>query len=106
MSNESLYGSDMTEDENPKKRTVRLNVRLNGDMMERLELVAADIGVPASTLGAVAIGEYVQKKFNEKQLIAGAGNNLKEFMESFGRMLIESDGVASLEGDCNRLEED
>ena len=51
-----------------KKRTQRLNVRLNSDLVSRLDEIAEQMGLPASTLGALAIGEYVMKHRKNDEL--------------------------------------
>ncbi len=47
---------------NTNHRTVRLGLRLSEDMNKRLDSIANDIGVPPSTLCALAVGEYVSNK--------------------------------------------
>lgn len=41
------------------KRTDSVRVRLSPDMMKRLEMVSAELGMPASTVAALAVGSYV-----------------------------------------------
>lgn len=79
-------------------RTVRLNVRLNEDMYSKLSRVAEYMGVPASTLGAIAVAEYVNqriaqieslKAMNEKgeakmnEMLQGMATNPEHFQALF-----------------------
>lgn len=41
------------------KRTDSVRVRLSPDMMERLEKISANLGMPPSTVAAMAVGMYV-----------------------------------------------
>lgn len=53
------------------RRTVRVNTRLQPEVKARLDSISADLGMPASTLAAIAICEYVSKKNLEKQAFMG-----------------------------------
>lgn len=50
------------------KRTERINLRIQTSMMEKLNVVAADMGMPASTIATYALGEYVNKYFSTKKM--------------------------------------
>lgn len=99
----------MTDDD--KRRTVRLNVRLNADSMARLDELSERLGVPASTIGAVAIGEYVSKKMLEKEAFIAAVNAAEGAVKQMTDMFMNPEKlqslVASFEGaDSLRLEKD
>ena len=49
-------------------RTTRLNVRLHADMMCKLDSLAIEMGLASSTLGAVAIAEFVNSKIRIKEV--------------------------------------
>ena len=97
-----------------KKRTIRVNVRLNPETMAKLEVVSNDLGVPASTVGAVAIGEYINRKFAEKQIHASASNAAAETVRLMSDRVLDflqdpetiAKVVASFEGADKRLEKD
>lgn len=44
------------------KRTDSIRVRLSPEMMKRLERIASELGMPISTMAALAVGEYVIEK--------------------------------------------
>lgn len=64
------------------RRTVRVNTRLQPEVKARLDAIAADLGMPASTIAAFAISEYVQRKIVEKQALAGVFNAIPEMIQS------------------------
>lgn len=68
------------------ERTKRVQVRLSDDMYERLTAVAADMGMPPSTIGSVAISEYVMKKEREARVASASTEMVGDFfknMENF-----------------------
>lgn len=94
-------------DEN--KRTVRLNVRLQPELKDKLDQVADSMGLPASTLGAVAIGEYVRTKMLQNQVFADSSNAIGQAISGAMEILGKSDDEqldlleASLGGAVKRL---
>lgn len=55
---------------NPEvQRVTRLNVRLSDEMSGRLDRLAETMGIPASTLAAVAVAEYVNNKTAQRDLM-------------------------------------
>ncbi|MEW6293828.1 MAG: hypothetical protein AB1544_11035 [Pseudomonadota bacterium] len=49
----------MSRGDQANKRTDSLRVRLSPDMMQRFQAIAGNLGMPPSTLAALAIGTYV-----------------------------------------------
>jgi len=52
-------GAMMGRGEQVSKRTDSIRVRLSPDMMKRLEALSSDLGMPPSTVAALAVGSYV-----------------------------------------------
>lgn len=67
----------------PNERTNRIQVRLSDSMFERLKALSDDMGIPYSTLGTVALSEYVIRKeregYTHQQAVEGALDNQKQF---------------------------
>ena len=59
--------SNIAELQGDKNRSRRINVRLTDDMHDRVELLSQEMGLPASTLCAIAVSEYVINKERVKQ---------------------------------------
>ena len=78
------------------RRTVRVNTRLQPEVKARLDAIAADLGMPASTLAALAICEYVSKKNLERQaftsMASAAGGAIAQ---AIAEIDIDRDGLAS-----------
>lgn len=55
----ALTESVMSRGDQANKRTDSLRVRLSPDMMQRFQAIAGNLGMPPSTLAALAIGTYV-----------------------------------------------
>ena len=100
----------MSEKKPTRERTERLNVRLQASMLERVEELARELGIPAATLGAVAIGEYVRTQFRQKEIMLKSAklsseksalvlSNLLTDPKTIKKMA----KLASAEGDDNRL---
>lgn len=51
------------------ERTVRVALRIHDDMYQKLCKVSAHMGIPASTIGAIALAEYVNKKLGEAEYL-------------------------------------
>ena len=49
----------MSRGDQANKRTDSIRVRLSPDMMKRLEAISANLGMPPSTVAAMAVGTYV-----------------------------------------------
>lgn len=49
---------------NSDQRDERINIRISSDMRSRAQVVADNMGIPLSTVTAVALAEYVQAKEN------------------------------------------
>ena len=52
-----------------KKRNNRLNIRLHSDMTDKLDSLSIKMGIASSTLGAIAIAEYVNAKMAQTDLL-------------------------------------
>lgn len=78
------------------RRTVRVNTRLQPEVKSRLDAIAQEMGMPASTLAAVAICEYVQKKTLERQMLTTVHGALTGAVrEIFSGLDLNGDQVAS-----------
>jgi len=49
------------------QRAVRLNLRLSEEMLDRVNALARQMGIPAATLGSVAVAEYVERHDTQRQ---------------------------------------
>lgn len=49
----------MSRSDQVTKRTDSVRVRLSPEMMKRLEFISAQLGMPPSTVAALAVGSYV-----------------------------------------------
>lgn len=53
---------------NPElQRSVRLNLRLSENMMDRVNALCQQMGIPPATLGSVAVAEYVERHDTQRQ---------------------------------------
>ena len=86
----------MTDD---NKRTIRLNVRLQPEMKEKLDSIADSMGVPSSTLGAVAIGEYVRQKVLQNQVLTDATVSLTQAINHMAESMISAEQQLDLLND-------
>lgn len=95
-----------------RKRTGRLNVRLEDEMINRLEELSVEMCIAPSTLGALAIAEYVNSKLAQKRMqdktanaIADrAAEALQSFITDPASMQLLASAVESADGDQHRLE--
>ena len=51
-----------------RKRTGRLNVRLEQEMLDRLDVLSKEMCIAPSTLGALAIADYVNSRLSQRRL--------------------------------------
>jgi predicted transcriptional regulator len=49
------------------KRTRRINIRLSEDIVNRLDVIAEQMGLATSTVASYAIGEYVNAKESQRK---------------------------------------
>ena len=95
-----------------RKRTGRLNVRLEQEMIDRLEELSIEMCIAPSTLGALAIAEYVngklaQKRMQDKTVQAIADKTadaLQTFISDPASMQLLASTVESADKDQPRLE--
>jgi len=68
----------MSRSDQVTKRTDSVRVRLSPDMMKRLESISAQLGMPPSTVAALAVGSYVieQERTILVERILGPGGDL------------------------------
>lgn len=52
----------MARSDQTTKRTDSVRVRLSPEMMKRLERIANELGMPVSTMAALAVGHYVTEQ--------------------------------------------
>lgn len=78
-------------------RDARLNLRISSDVYARLERLGEQMGIPAATLGAVAIGEYVNKLEVNQNLMKSVATGL---VDSFATLI---EGQLNDEGAQARL---
>lgn len=95
-------------DTQDKKRTQRLNVRLNSDLIEKLDVIASDLGVAPATLGAVAIGEFVNSKYMQAKMFSQSAElTASKSSEALTALLSDPqflNMLASAGGEQSRLE--
>lgn len=67
------------------KRTSRLNLRVQDSVIEKLNVVAVDMGMPPSTIAAYAVSEYINKYFTQRQfqnsIADQVSNNAADLMQ-------------------------
>lgn len=64
-----------------RARTRRVNIRVSDDLADRLEQVALSLGMAQSTVGAMAIAEYVRKKDLENRMASEAMTSIIKHQE-------------------------
>lgn len=89
-------------------RTTRLNIRLSDNMVDRLQVIAENMGIPPSTLAALAVSEYVTGKERQVQQIEAIANASASVAESAIEQLMTPENVALMasamsEGDEGQL---
>jgi len=57
---------------NDIRRTGDLRVKLSPDMLQRLEALATDYGMPSATFAAFAIADYIVRQENSKRNVSEA----------------------------------
>lgn len=87
------------------ERQNRLNLRLSDSMFERLMKVSDDMGLPATTVAAIAVAEYVGGKErlvknNQQQMLMTSRQIGKVLQEELGKLNFDEssgDAVAVLQ---------
>lgn len=76
----------MAEENN--ERTIRVAIRLQDEMYEKLRKVAGYMGMSPSTIAAVAVAEYCNKKIGEAEYLSVLANKTVEGQkQSFEAMM-------------------
>jgi len=86
-------------------RDVRVNVRLKSDVVDYLRSLADEMGLPISTLAAIAIGEYVRKRRAEVEYLRDSiSATAHSVSSSFDSLMSDSDRLALLLALVKRLD--
>lgn len=85
----------MAEENN--ERTIRVAIRLQDEMYEKLRKVAGYMGMSPSTIAAVAVAEYCNAKINESEYLAKLADKTVEGQkQSFNAMFSDPSAMAAL----------
>ena len=95
-----------------RKRTGRLNVRLEQEMIDRLSELSKEMCIASSTIGAIAIADYVNNRLAQKRLqdktAQAIADKTAQTMESMftdpEAMKLIASAVESVDEDQPRLE--
>jgi len=70
-------------------RSKRLNVRLQEDMFDRLEVLASSLGMPAATVAALAIGQFVKEQNKVENAFGNADQYVRDAIKESTRSLTD-----------------
>lgn len=86
-------------------RDVRVNVRLKSDVVDYLRSLADEMGLPISTLAAIAIGEYVRKRRAEVEYLRDSiSSTARSVSSAFDSLMSDSDRLRLLLALVKRLD--
>jgi len=85
-----------------KQRESRLNLRLSDDMMTRLDAISEEMGLAPTTIGAVAIAEYVTQRERNREVAnraveVGTQSNsrvVEQFLREMVPQLLAAQGIS------------
>jgi len=77
-------------------RDARLNIRVSQDVLDRMHALASKMGIPAATLGAVAISEYLTRNEMQERQIMAIAASMSQGMNDLLKGMVEQEGQAEL----------